>query len=44
VWLTLGTSVPVQEATCQAVATEKKLAVAAKTSFLKKCEKDEVGG
>lgn len=29
-----------QEATCNAAAAEKKLAGAAKTSFLKKCEKD----
>ena len=28
-----------QEATCSAQATEKKLAGAAKTSFLKKCER-----
>jgi len=27
-------------ATCEAQATEKKLAGAAKTSFMKKCEKD----
>ena len=38
--LTLGTSVQAQEATCQAAASEKKLAGAAKTSFLKKCEAD----
>jgi hypothetical protein len=29
-----------QDATCTANATERKLAGAAKTSFLKKCEKD----
>lgn len=29
-----------QDATCAAKATEKKLAGAAKNSFLKKCEKD----
>jgi hypothetical protein len=29
-----------QDATCTAKATEKKLAGAAKNSFLKKCEKD----
>ncbi len=29
-----------QDATCTANATEKKLSGAAKTSFLKKCEKD----
>ena len=29
-----------QDATCTARATEKKLAGAAKNSFLKKCEKD----
>lgn len=28
---------------CTAAATEKKLAGAAKNSFLKKCEKDESG-
>ena len=38
--LTFGASVMAQEATCQAAATEKKLAGAAKTSFLKKCEAD----
>lgn len=31
-----------QDATCTAKATEKKLAGAAKNSFLKKCEKDAV--
>lgn len=31
-----------QNATCSATAAEKKLAGAAKTSFLKKCEKDAV--
>lgn len=29
-----------QEASCTATATEKKLAGAAKNSFMKKCEKD----
>ncbi len=29
-----------QDASCQAAAAEKKLAGAAKTSFLKKCERD----
>jgi hypothetical protein len=38
--MTLGASVLAQEATCQAAASEKKLAGAAKTSFLKKCEAD----
>ena len=33
-------SVAHAEDTCNARATEKKLAGAAKTSFLKKCEKD----
>lgn len=33
-------SVFAQDATCTANAAEKKLAGAAKTSFLKKCEKD----
>ncbi len=32
------------EATCEAKAAEKKLAGAAKTSFIKKCEKDAAGG
>jgi hypothetical protein len=38
----LLTSFPVQaqEQSCYAAATEKKLAGAAKTAFLKKCEKD----
>jgi len=31
-------------ATCEAQATEKKLAGAAKTSFMKKCEADAAGG
>lgn len=31
-------------ADCEAKAAEKKLAGAAKTSFLKKCEKDAAGG
>lgn len=38
--LTLAGSVLAQEATCQAAAAEKKLAGAAKNSFLKKCETD----
>ena len=38
--LTFGASVLAQEATCQAAASEKKLAGAAKNSFLKKCEAD----
>lgn len=33
-------SVFAQDTTCTANATEKKLSGAAKTSFLKKCEKD----
>jgi len=32
--------VQAQQLSCQAAAAEKKLAGAAKTSFLKKCEKD----
>jgi hypothetical protein len=36
----LFTAAQAQEATCTAAATEKKLAGAAKNSFLKKCEKD----
>lgn len=32
--------VQAQEPSCSAAATEKKLAGAAKTAFLKKCEKD----
>lgn len=32
------------DATCDAKAAEKKLAGAAKSSFLKKCEKDAGGG
>ena len=32
--------VQAQELSCSAAATEKKLAGAAKTAFLKKCEKD----
>jgi hypothetical protein len=39
--LMLGTSVSwAADQTCKAAAEEKKLAGAAKTSFLKKCEKD----
>ena len=36
----LFTSVHAQDTSCTAAATEKKLAGAAKNSFLKKCEKD----
>ncbi len=36
----LFTAAQAQDATCTAAATEKKLAGAAKNSFLKKCEKD----
>jgi len=32
------------DAGCEAKATEKKLAGAAKTSFMKKCESDAAGG
>jgi hypothetical protein len=38
--LPLSLSVQASEPSCQAVASEKKLAGAAKTSFLKKCEAD----
>ncbi len=38
--LTASVQVHAQEPSCAAAATEKKLAGAAKTSFLKKCEKD----
>lgn len=38
--LSLGTAALAQEASCHAAAAEKKLAGAAKNSFLKKCEKD----
>lgn len=38
--LALGTAALAQDASCHARATEKKLAGAAKNSFLKKCEKD----
>ncbi len=38
--LTFTGSVFAQDATCTANAAEKKLAGAAKNSFLKKCEKD----
>jgi hypothetical protein len=38
--LTFAGSVFAQDATCTANAAEKKLAGAAKNSFLKKCEKD----
>ncbi len=36
----LGTSAWANDATCTATAAEKKLAGAAKTSFMKKCEAD----
>lgn len=36
----LLTSVHAQDTSCSAAASEKKLAGAAKNSFLKKCEKD----
>ena len=38
--LTFTGAVFAQDATCTATAAEKKLAGAAKNSFLKKCEKD----
>lgn len=38
--LTLATAAMAEGATCNAASAEKKLAGAAKTSFLKKCEKD----
>lgn len=38
--LTLATAAMAQGPTCNAAAVEKKLAGAAKTSFLKKCEND----
>ncbi|MEY3379558.1 MAG: hypothetical protein ACO214_00220 [Hylemonella sp.] len=38
--LALGAPVMAQEATCQAAASEKKLAGAAKNAFLKKCEQE----
>lgn len=38
--LVLASSAFGQEPTCAARSTEKKLAGAAKTSFMKKCEKD----
>ena len=38
--LTVAGSAPAQAPTCTASAAEKKLAGAAKTSFLKKCERD----
>lgn len=37
---TFGASAWAADATCMAQATEKKLAGAAKNSFMKKCEKD----
>lgn len=38
--LSFATAAMAQGPTCNAAAAEKKLAGAAKTSFLKKCEKD----
>ena len=38
--LTVATAAMADDMTCNAGATEKKLAGAAKASFLKKCEKD----
>jgi hypothetical protein len=38
--LGLATAAVAEGPTCNATAAEKKLAGAAKTSFLKKCEKD----
>jgi len=38
--LTLATAAMAEGPTCNAAATEKKLSGAAKTAFLKKCEKD----
>jgi len=38
--MTLATAAMAQGQPCSAAATEKKLAGAAKTSFLTKCEKD----
>jgi hypothetical protein len=38
--LTLATAAMAEGATCNEAAAEKKLAGAAKTAFLKKCEKD----
>jgi len=38
--LTLATAAMAEGPTCNAAAAEKNLAGAAKTSFLKKCEKD----
>lgn len=38
--LTFATATMAADMTCNASVTEKKLAGAAKTSFLKKCEKD----
>jgi hypothetical protein len=39
-----GSSAFAANADCEAKAAEKKLAGAAKTSFVKKCEKDMAGG
>jgi hypothetical protein len=41
--LLAGAAAQAANAECDAKATEKKLAGAAKTSFLKKCEKDAGG-
>ena len=38
--LTFSSATFAQDASCAARSTEKKLAGAAKTSFMKKCEKD----
>ena len=38
--MTVATAAMAEGATCNAAAAEKKLAGAAKTSFMKKCEKD----
>lgn len=38
--MTLATAVMAEGPSCSAAATEKKLAGAARTSFLKKCERD----
>lgn len=40
--LALGSSALAEGSNCQAAAAEKKLAGAAKASFLKKCEKDAI--
>jgi hypothetical protein len=40
----LATTAHAADATCEAKATEKKLAGAAKNSFMKKCEREAGGG